>query len=332
MYQADQPSLRRAAAEPVDELPHGFHRDIGLAVRVPIYERASRDRVGAVPFLLQIAQDGPNGRIVQNALPRDGCATPLGGGVRVRRFAPANLGFTLVVSVNALLPSVTAVTAAVAGAAWAVRGRSSSVFAPSIWRGVRSRPAIALTFDDGPSESTPALLEVLARHSIRATFFMCGVHVDRLPQVARAAAGAGHEIANHSYSHPLLCFRTSAFMRADLERAQRAIQTHTGAAPALFRAPYGVRWPGLRAAQRSLGLTGVMWTVIGYDWNLAADAIVRRIMGKVSNGAIICLHDGRELRAQPDISNTLHAVGQIIPRLLDRGYRFETVSRICQTN
>lgn len=234
-------------------------------------------------------------------------------------------------SVNALLAAAPAVAAGVAATSWAVRGRSSSVFAPSLWHGPRSRPAIALTFDDGPSESTPALLDLLARHAVRATFFMCGVNVARLPQVARAAAEAGHEIGNHSYSHPFLCFRTSAFMRADLERAQRAIQTHTGATPALFRAPYGVRWPGLRDAQRSLRLTGVMWTVIGYDWNLAADAIVRRVTGKVSNGAIICLHDGRELRPKPDISNTLRAVEQLIPRLRDCGYQFETVSRICQT-
>lgn len=230
-----------------------------------------------------------------------------------------------------LLQSAPAAAAAVAAAAWAVRGRSSSVFAPSIWRGPRSRRAVALTFDDGPSEGTSALLDILARRSVRATFFLCGLNVERLPRVARTVAAAGHEIGNHSYSHPFLCFRTGSFMRAELARAQEAIETHTGASPQLFRAPYGVRWPGLRAAQRSLGLTGVMWSVIGYDWNRAADSIVRRVTGKISNGAIICLHDGRELRPNPDISNTLRAVEQLIPWLLDQGYAFETVSRLCRT-
>jgi peptidoglycan-N-acetylglucosamine deacetylase len=221
--------------------------------------------------------------------------------------------------------------AAVAGAAWAVRGRSSTAFAPSIWRGPRDRRAIALTFDDGPSESTPALLEFLARHSVPATFFQCGANIARLPQIARAAFDAGHEIGNHTDSHPLFCFRSPAFMRLELDRGQRAIEAAMGMRPTLFRAPYGVRWPGLRSAQAQFGLTGVMWTVIGYDWNLAAEGIVRRISGSVSNGAIICLHDGRELRANPDIRNTIRAVEQLIPMLLDRGYRFETVSRLCQT-
>jgi peptidoglycan-N-acetylglucosamine deacetylase len=221
--------------------------------------------------------------------------------------------------------------AVVAGAAWAVRGRSSAVFAPSIWRGPRDRRAIALTFDDGPSERTPALLELLARHNVSATFFQCGANIERLPQIARAAFEGGHEIGNHTDSHPLLCFRSPNFMRLELDRGQRAIEANTGTHPTLFRAPYGVRWPGLRSAQAQFGLTGVMWTVIGYDWNLAAEGIVRRISGSVSNGAIICLHDGRELRANPDIRNTIRAVEQLIPMLLDRGYQFETVSRLCQT-
>jgi peptidoglycan/xylan/chitin deacetylase (PgdA/CDA1 family) len=190
---------------------------------------------------------------------------------------------------------------------------------------------VALTFDDGPSESTPAVLEVLGRYAVPATFFQCGANVERLPGVARATREAGHEIGNHSYSHPMFCFRSAKFMRAELERAQEAIAANTGARPALFRAPFGVRWPGLRAAQARLGLTGVMWTVIGYDWNLAAERVVRRITGSVSNGSIICLHDGRELRRNPDIRNTIRAAGQLIPMLLDQGYRFETVSRLCQT-
>src|ERR1017187_6356219 len=76
--------------------------------------------------------------------------------------------------------------------AWAVRGRSSAVFGPSLWRGNPVRPAIALTFDDGPSESTPQLLEILARHKVPATFFQCGVNVERLPAVAREVVAAGH--------------------------------------------------------------------------------------------------------------------------------------------
>jgi len=220
---------------------------------------------------------------------------------------------------------------AAALAAWAVRGRSSAVFGPSLWRGPRARRSLALTFDDGPSESTPAILDVLARYGVRATFFQCGANVERLPAIARAVHDAGHEIGNHSQTHPYFCFHSPQFMLDQLDRAQRVIGEAAGVQPVWFRAPYGVRWPGLGAAQRRLGLTGVMWTVIGYDWSLTAEAVVRRVSGRISNGAIVCLHDGRELRTKPDVRTTIAAVEHLIPTMLDRGYQFETVSGLCQT-
>ncbi len=218
-------------------------------------------------------------------------------------------------------------------AAWAVRGRSSSVFATSVWRGPRGRRAVALTFDDGPSETTPAILDILTTYRVPATFFQCGANVGRLPEIARAVHDAGHAIGNHSYTHPLFCFRSPAFMEQEMRRAQETIEEYSGVAPQWFRAPFGVRWPGLEHAQRRLNLTGVMWTAIGYDWNRRADEVVRRIAARVSNGAILCLHDGRELRAKPDIGVTVEAVRRLVPMLLERGYRFETVSRLlCPTN
>src|SRR5262249_28757044 len=108
-----------------------------------------------------------------------------------------------------------AVGAPCAAMAWAVRGRSAGVFRTTVWRGPRDRRAIALTFDDGPSEATPAILDALARHSVPATFFQVGRNAERLPSIARQAAGSGHEIGNHSYTHPLFCFRSPGFMTAD---------------------------------------------------------------------------------------------------------------------
>jgi peptidoglycan/xylan/chitin deacetylase (PgdA/CDA1 family) len=216
--------------------------------------------------------------------------------------------------------------------AWAVRGRTAAVFGPSEWRGPRDRAVVALTFDDGPSEGTPAILDVLGRYGVPATFFQVGANVDRVPQIARAVRDAGHEIGNHSYSHSLLCFRSARFMENDLRRAQETIARHTGSEPAWFRAPFGVRWFGLRAAQSRLGLGGVMWTVIGYDWSLGAEEVVDRILRRISKGAILCLHDGRELQARPDTGVTLEAVRRLVPKLLDQGYRFETISRLlCPT-
>ena len=234
------------------------------------------------------------------------------------------------------LRAVSTVAAAVGAAgamAWAVRGRSSQVFGQSIWRGPRNRRSIALTFDDGPSEDTPRILEVLDRHGIRATFFQVGTNVERLPAIARAVREAGHEIGNHSHTHPYLFLCRPTAIEEELGRAQHVIEQHTGAAPRWFRAPYGARWFGLRAAQRRFGLCGVMWSVIGYDWSLTADAVVQRLAARVSNGAILCLHDGRELQVRPEIGTTVDAVRNLVPRLLDQGYEFETVGRLlCPTN
>jgi peptidoglycan/xylan/chitin deacetylase (PgdA/CDA1 family) len=233
-------------------------------------------------------------------------------------------------AMKAIFPAAICTTAA--AMAWAVRGRASSVFGPSIYHGPRDRSAIALTFDDGPSEDTPRLLEVLDRYNASATFFQCGANVERLPAIARAVQAAGHEIGNHSYAHPLYCCLTPAQIQADLARAQQVIAAATTAQPALFRAPYGVRWFGLRQAQRQLGLLGVMWTAIGYDWKAPVHQVVSRLAG-AGNGAILCLHDGRELGVKPDIAVTVEAVRALVPMLRDRGYRLETVSQlICPKN
>jgi peptidoglycan/xylan/chitin deacetylase (PgdA/CDA1 family) len=202
-----------------------------------------------------------------------------------------------------------------------------------VWRGPRDRPALALTFDDGPSESTPQILDILAQYGAHSTFFQCGANVVRLPEIARAVMAAGHEVGNHSYSHPYLFLRSPRGIENELRRAQETIQEYSGAHPVWFRAPYGVRWFGLGAAQRRLQLAGVMWTAIGYDWSLRVDEVVVRMAASASNGAILCLHDGRELREKPDVRTTVETVRRLVPMLLDRGYKFETVSRlICPKN
>ena len=227
--------------------------------------------------------------------------------------------------------SATVGIAGASGLAWAVRGRSSSVFGESIYRGTSARRSIALTFDDGPSESTPALLEVLGRHNVKATFFMCGANVERCPEIARQVASAGHEIGNHSYSHTRLDFKSGKFMFEDLARAQQAIQQVTAVKPAWFRAPYGVRWFGLRSVQQRLDLRGVMWSLIARDWGLPAEGVATRVLAGAMPGAVICLHDGRELRSDPDVTSTLEGTSLVLPRLRALGYEFETMSEITAT-
>lgn len=212
--------------------------------------------------------------------------------------------------------------------AWAVRGRSSSVFAPSVWRGRSGRKAIALTFDDGPSPATPALLRLLAEHNAAATFFQIGSNAAAFPEIARAVRSAGHEIGNHSQTHPNFALTRPSFIGAEFAEAQGTLTLVTGEVPILLRAPFGVRWFGFRGMQQRLGLQGVMWTVAGLDWKLPAQAIAQRVVSRARDGGIICLHDGRGTLKDPDVAPTIEAVRRILPSLLDKGYHFETVSEL----
>jgi len=213
-----------------------------------------------------------------------------------------------------------------AAAAYGSVSKGSQMFGPSVYRGPGTRKSIALTFDDGPSESTPDLLAYLEEEGVTATFFQCGMHVKRLPHVAGQVAAAGHEIGNHSYSHPKLPFKSREFIDREFSEAQRVILGETGVTPMLMRAPYGFRWVGLREVQERLLLLGVLWTVMGFDWRWPAGKISEYVVHNSSPGGIVCLHDGRGANVQPEIRNTLAAVREIVPRLKEQGYRFETVS------
>ena len=213
-----------------------------------------------------------------------------------------------------------------AAAAYGSVGKSSQLFGPSVYRGPGRRKSIALTFDDGPSESTQELLDYLASENVFCTFFQCGMNVRRLPHIAGRVAASGHQIGNHTYSHPRLLFKSREFIEFEFCEAQRIITFETGIAPMLLRAPYGFRWVGMRQVQLKLALLDVMWTVIGFDWRWMADSIAKHVLHHASPGGIICLHDGRGIERNPDITSTLDAVKRIVPVLRDSGYMFEIVS------
>jgi peptidoglycan/xylan/chitin deacetylase (PgdA/CDA1 family) len=171
-----------------------------------------------------------------------------------------------------------------------------------------------------------ALLDYLAEEKVWATFFMCGMNVKRLPHIAGRVVAAGHQIGNHTYSHPNLAFKSCEFIDREFTETQKIIQFETGITPMLLRPPFGYRWAGMRAVQQKLSLLGVMWTVMGQDWRLPASGVVDRVLARSSPGGIVCLHDGRAVEARPNITETLAAVRKIVPALKDRGYGFEVVS------
>lgn len=197
-------------------------------------------------------------------------------------------------------------------------------------RGPRGSRQIALTFDDGPSESTLDILAVLESYGISATFFCCGANVDRLPEISKATVVAGHEIGNHSYSHPPLLIRRKDCVRQELQKTQLAIQNATGEQPYLFRPPYGLRTPSLTDIQSELGLTVVLWSVIGQDWRFPRKRIVQKVTRCIDSGSIICLHDGDTTNLHADRRETVQALPEIIETILEMDYSFVTAGEMMQ--
>jgi peptidoglycan-N-acetylglucosamine deacetylase len=215
-----------------------------------------------------------------------------------------------------------------AALAHASASRASQFFGPGVYRGAPNRLSIALTFDDGPSNGTSELIQYLDKEDVKATFFQCGLNVRRRPAIAGQVAAAGHELGNHTYSHPFLPLKTPSFIEREFTAAQDVISSETGITPMLLRAPYGLRWYGMGKVQQKLSLLGVHWTVIGNDWMWPAERIIRRVLQRACPGGIICLHDARAVEPTSDISETMAAVRTIVPALKDRGYTFETVSQL----
>lgn len=214
-----------------------------------------------------------------------------------------------------------AATLAAAGscAYHATYGVRSQWLGATDWHGRRETRAVALTFDDGPSAETERVLDVLDGLSLRATFFMIGRHAERLPRVARSVAERGHEIGNHSYSHPIYLYRTGRETRRQLERAQAVIEDVTGVRPRFARPPCGVKTPAYFAAARELGLRTVQWEVAGFDWTRRrAPEIAHAVLRGARAGSIVLLHDGDDA-GKRDRRETVAALPLIAEGLSARG-------------
>ncbi len=165
----------------------------------------------------------------------------------------------------------------------------------------RNRPQdFALTFDDGPNPlATPQLLDVLARHNVRATFFLIGQNVLREPALTRTIAAAGHAIGNHTMHHPWLTFCSPTRIRAELTDCNHALEDTLGAPVTLFRPPHGARSLTVLRAALALALTPVNWNIIAGDWEpvsstiilhrIARDFAANRAHRRATN---LVLHDG----------------------------------------
>lgn len=170
---------------------------------------------------------------------------------------------------------------------------------------------VALTFDDGPiGGTTTQLLNALRSAGARATFFNLGSKVQQNPALTRAQRDAGMWIGNHSWSHPHMTQLSASQMSSELSQTQQAIQQATGAAPRLFRPPYGETNSTLKSIESQMGLTEVLWTVDSRDWNGASTSQIVQAASTLQPGGVILMHDGYQ--------STINAIPQIVSNLTSR--------------
>ena len=191
----------------------------------------------------------------------------------------------------------------------------------------------ALTYDDGPNpKSTPELLDVLARHRARATFFMVGKFVREQPELVRRVHAAGHLVGNHTMTHPFLANKPMPFVRREVLDCNALLEDTIGAPVRYFRAPFGARRPGILRFLRAEGITPVQWNVQGDDWEPhGVEGILARIAPGLTRarakgrGANILLHDGFDEQQGFDRSPTVQATEALLGNTAREGIRFVTV-------
>ena len=207
----------------------------------------------------------------------------------------------------------------------------SSVLYPTVRRGPRDGRRVALSFDDGPDpEVTPAVLDALATHGARATFFAIGRKLDAHPQLARRVVAEGHELANHSWRHSRWeSFSMPGEQIAEIERGERAIAAITGnRATPLYRAPHGVKSPPFVMAAHAKQLTIVAWSLHSRDTFFADPArIAARVLRRVRPGDIVVMHDGHDVPGRHRSGCAL-AVPLILAGLRERGLECVTISEL----
>ena len=207
------------------------------------------------------------------------------------------------------------------------RSKTTQLFGRLVSRVETPERVVALTFDDGPTDAyVGELLSVLAARSVRATFFVIGSEVARAPEAARRLVAAGHELGNHTYSHPHMVFRSQASIRDEIERTDELIRAAGERGPIYFRPPFGYKLVGLPWFLSRTGRTTITWDVEPDSSSrvaATAEGIASHVAEHVRPGSIVLLHVWYRSRG-----TSRSAVPHIIDRLRQNGYRFVTVSEL----
>ncbi|MGA8731699.1 MAG: polysaccharide deacetylase family protein [Terracidiphilus sp.] len=208
---------------------------------------------------------------------------------------------------------------AAGGYAYAAMWPASQIFGEALIA-PRRAGELALTFDDGPNPAwTPRLLDILATHDVRATFFLVGKFAEAEPELVRRIAGAGHLIGNHSWSHPNLALTASSRIHDELKRSSDTLAQIIGRRVGYFRPPFGARRPYVLDTARLMGMIPVLWNAIASDWrDPSAERIASRLKRKADHleqrgwAANIVLHDGGYLGLGANRGPSVAAAGQLI--------------------
>ncbi len=207
-----------------------------------------------------------------------------------------------------------------------------TTFPQCLWQGQSQNNEIALTFDDGPHpQYTPELLKVLDDYQVPASFFWLGCCVERYPKIAQSIYQRGHWIGLHGYQHYSFPKLSLPEIKESLIKTQTAIETACNLEANLIldvRPPNGLFTPNILKQLQQWNYRPVMWTVVPEDWvHPGVEKVVNRVMKQTVSGSIIVLHDGD--CGGKDVADT---VAKIIPKLLEKGYKFVTIDRLWQCN
>ena len=188
-----------------------------------------------------------------------------------------------------------------------------------------SEKVVALTFDDGPNpDGTPAMLDLLERYNIKATFFLIGNRIEKNPDLAQQVLQSGHQVGNHSWSHTLMMFKSPWFLRQEIEKTDALLRDLGHPDEIYFRAPYGMKLLLLPVILKFLGKKNILFDAVAWDWSSpGVDKIVQNVLSAVKPGSIVLLHDGVGNQKE-----TIQAVEIIINSLKNQGYNFVTVDQL----
>jgi peptidoglycan/xylan/chitin deacetylase (PgdA/CDA1 family) len=205
--------------------------------------------------------------------------------------------------------------------------------APLYFSGPAAGRRIALTFDDGPAESTPDLLDVLASNRVRASFFVIGSAIEKHEAVLRRLVAEGHEVGNHLYSHKNSHQLSDEEICWEIRKTAQLIEQIGYRGPTLVRPPYGANAERVSRLAKRMGYgPTVLWTINPRDWCSHTDEIIATVLDEAHPGGIVLLHDGRAdgSPGNPTRRHTVLAVGKLLIELRAQGYSFASASEVLQ--